>query len=159
MTRLLLDTHVLLWWLGGSRKLGRTARETIAAPTTAVWVSVATAWEIAIKVGLGRLDLGEPLDVCLPREIDRSGFGVLPVELAHALAVTRLPPHHRDPSDRLLVCQALQLGLTLTTADRTFRAYAVSVLDARRDAPLGRQPIRKTLPAGVVGLEPTNHPP
>ncbi len=129
--RLLLDTHVLLWWLGGSRKLGRTAAAAISAPTTAVWVSAASAWEIAIKVGLGRLDLGEPPDVCLPREIERSGFGVLPVDIVHALAVARLPPHHRDPFDRLLVAQTIALGLTLATGDDVFRAYAAPLLDAR----------------------------
>jgi PIN domain nuclease of toxin-antitoxin system len=128
--RLLLDTHTLLWWLGASRRLGRTARALIASPDSTVWVSAATAWEIAIKTALGRLDLGEPPEVCLPREIERGGFRPLPVGLAHALAVRALPPHHSDPFDRLLIAQAGLEGLTLVTADASIPRYGVPTIDA-----------------------------
>ncbi len=129
---LLLDTHVLLWWLAASPKLGAGARKAIASPDATVWISAATAWEIAIKTSLGRLTLGEPPDVALPRELDRNGFRPLAVTIAHALAVRRLPTHHMDPFDRLLIAQAALEGLTLVTADPILRRYDVVVLDASR---------------------------
>jgi PIN domain nuclease of toxin-antitoxin system len=128
---LLLDTHTFLWWLEGSRKLGRRARRTIGAAESAVWVSAATAWEIAIKTALGRLTLSEAPETCLPREILRSGFQPLAISIGHALAVRALPPHHADPFDRLLVAQAEAEGMTLVTADTVFERYGVPTLDAR----------------------------
>ncbi|MFI5178522.1 MAG: type II toxin-antitoxin system VapC family toxin [Vicinamibacterales bacterium] len=129
---LLLDTHAFLWWLEGHRKLGRRARTAIEQAEAGVWISAASAWEIAIKVGLGRLELDEPPEACLPREMERSGFQPLAVSVAHALAVRALPPHHADPFDRLLVVQAEAEGLTLVTADAVFGRYGVPTLDARR---------------------------
>jgi PIN domain nuclease of toxin-antitoxin system len=128
---LLLDTHTFLWWLEGSRKLGRRARATIGAAESAVWVSAATAWEIAIKMALGRLALREPPETCLPREILHSGFQTLAISVAHALAVRALPLHHADPFDRMLVAQAEAEGMTLVTADSIFERYGVPTLDAR----------------------------
>ncbi len=128
--KLLLDTHVLLWWLDGSHKLGRVAREAVASEHSAVWVSAATAWEIAIKVGLGRLSLGEPPETCVPRELERSGFQPLSVSIPHALAVRSLKRHHSDPFDRLLVAQAKLEQLTVVTADGIFAKYGVDTLDA-----------------------------
>jgi PIN domain nuclease of toxin-antitoxin system len=128
---LLLDTHPFLWWLDGSRKLGRRARRSIEAAEASVWVSAATAWEIAIKVGSGRLSLDEPPDVCLPREIERSRFQPLAITVAHALAAGTLPPHHADPFDRVLVAQAEAEGLILVTADTIFERYDIRTLDAR----------------------------
>jgi PIN domain nuclease of toxin-antitoxin system len=127
---LLLDTHTFLWWLEGSRKLGRRARATIGAES-AVWVSAATAWEIAIKMALGRLALRESPETCLPREILRSGFQTLAISVAHALAVRTLPMHHADPFDRMLVAQAEAERMTLVTADTIFERYGVLTLDAR----------------------------
>ena len=127
---LLLDTQVLLWWLDGSPRLGRRTHARIAHPESTVWVSAATAWEIAIKAGLGRLDLGEPPETCLPREMECSGFRSLPVTVAHALAVRTLPRLHGDPFDRLLIAQALLEGLTLITSDAAIARYPVSQIDA-----------------------------
>lgn len=129
---LLLDTHTLIWWLEGNRKLGRRARGAIEAAGAVVWISAASAWEIAIKVALGRLDLSEPPDVCLPREMQRSRFQPLAVSLDHALAVRALPAHHADPFDRMLIAQAEAEGLTLVTADTVFERYGVQTLDARQ---------------------------
>ena len=128
----LLDTHVWLWWLKGSAALGPRTRARISAANTVVWVSAASAWEIAIKVGLGRLNLGEPPRVCLPREARRSGFRPLTISLEHAAAVTELPAHHRDPFDRLLVVQAQAEGLTILTTDPQIVRYDVPTLDASR---------------------------
>jgi len=127
---LLLDTHALLWWLASDRKLGPFAKKQVADPGNVVWVSAATAWEIAIKVGIGRLDLGEPPEQCLPREIERGGFRSLAVTVAHALAVRTLPRHHADPFDRLLIAQAVTDGLRIVTADSAFDRYGVATLAA-----------------------------
>ena len=129
---LLLDTHVLLWWLEGSSRLGPVAREAVGSGERSVWVSAASAWEIAIKASLGRLRLSEPVESCLPREIERSGFQPLAVSIGHALAVSGLPRHHADPFDRMLVVQARAEGLTFVTSDRIFGDYGIQTLDAWR---------------------------
>jgi PIN domain nuclease of toxin-antitoxin system len=126
---LLLDTHAFLWWLEGSRKLGRRARRAIESGEI-VWVSAASAWEIAIKTAIGRVDLDGPPGVVLPREIERSGFQPLAVSVAHALAAGALPPHHADPFDRMLIAQADAEDVTLVTADEVFEHYGISTLDA-----------------------------
>ncbi len=112
--------------------LGRRARALIARPSTQVWVSAATAWEIAIKTALGRLEMGEPPEICLPREMERSAFSELPVSVAHALAVRALPPHHQDPFDRLLIVQAQIEQLSLVTADPLVTRYDVPTVDPRQ---------------------------
>jgi PIN domain nuclease of toxin-antitoxin system len=130
---LLLDTHVWLWWLEDNPQLGTRTRAALGRREAMVWVSAASAWEIAIKVALGRLDLGEPPDVCLPRELKRSDFRPLAVGVDHALAVGRLPPHHRDPFDRLLIVQTQMEGLTLVTADPySVRSASTGSTDAAR---------------------------
>lgn len=129
---LLLDTHVWLWWLDDDPQLGPQTRFAIGRADAAVWVSAASAWEIAVKVALGRLDLGEPPEVCLPREAKRSGFRPLSVSLEHAARVGRLPPHHRDPFDRLLVAQAQLDGLTIVTTDPKIAKYDVPTLNPSR---------------------------
>ena len=127
---LLLDTHVFLWWLDDNPRLGPRSRAAIADPDSTVWVSAATAWEIAIKTGLGRLEMSEPPEDVLPREIERGDFRPLAILVEHALAVRTLPLHHRDPFDRLLIAQAMAEELRLITADRAFAHYNVSLIDA-----------------------------
>jgi PIN domain nuclease of toxin-antitoxin system len=122
---LLLDTHTTLWWLSGSA-LSKPARSAIADPDTTVLVSSASAWEMAIKAALGRLDM--PAD--LGSALATSGFDVLEVSLEHALAVRDLPPLHRDPFDRMLVAQALCEGAVLVTRDARLADYGVRVLSA-----------------------------
>jgi PIN domain nuclease of toxin-antitoxin system len=130
--RLLLDTHTVLWWLEGSARLGKTARIAIGRDDALVWISAASAWEIAIKIALGRLSMREPPEECLPREFERSGFQPLAITVDHALAVRALPNHHPDPFDRLLIAQANLEALTIVTADAAFQKYRVSTLDATR---------------------------
>ncbi len=122
--RLLLDTHVVLWWLGRSRRLGPDAQAAISNPTSEVHVSGLSAGEIAIKKSLGRLDAPDDL----PEQLAAHGFAELPLTIRHGLALAELPLHHRDPFDRLLVAQAQLEGLTIVTRDRTFDAYDVQVL-------------------------------
>ena len=118
MTRLLLDTQVVLWALGGHRRLSREARRLIEAAD--VLVSAASIWEIAIKASVGRLD-ADPAAVSAA--LAPSGFGELPVTAEHAVRVASLPQHHRDPFDRLLVAQSLVEGLVLLTSDSQLTRY------------------------------------
>jgi PIN domain nuclease of toxin-antitoxin system len=108
--------------------LSTTAKSVIEDAANRKLVSVASCWEVAIKVGLGKLDLGEPSRTFLPREIARNNFEVLNVTLAHATAVEALPLYHRDPFDRLLVAQAMLESLTIVGADTAFDAYGVQRL-------------------------------
>lgn len=118
--RLLLDTHVYLWYLVDSPKLSRTARATIATADE-VFVSAASIWEATIKAGLGKVKADLPL---LVEGIEASGFSELPVTAAHAAAVAQLRPLHRDPFDRLLVAQAIFEPLRLLTADPVLVEYS-----------------------------------
>jgi PIN domain nuclease of toxin-antitoxin system len=127
--RILLDTHVWLWWYAGDRRLGREAMALIkSAPE--VRVSAASAWEIAIKRALGKLVIRDALEIS--RELERDGFTELPVAITHAEAVHELPALHRDPFDRMLVAQAQIEGLTIVTADDAIARYGIPVIDARR---------------------------
>jgi PIN domain nuclease of toxin-antitoxin system len=121
--RLLLDTHVLLWWLVDDRKLGKTAREIIANPNNDVHVSTASVWEAAIKAALGRLEV--ELDD-LEEAIVRNGFRPLPIGFRHAVTAGRLPSVHRDPFDRMLVAQARVEELRIVSHDRVFERYGLS---------------------------------
>lgn len=119
----LLDTHVLLWWLNGD-SMTSEATEAIADPGQRVMVSAASMWEIAIKSALGKLNT----DADTIAEAAADDFDPLPVHWRHATAVGRLPPHHRDPFDRLLMAQAQIDDLTIITHDRMFAEYEVGVL-------------------------------
>lgn len=125
---LLLDTHVLLWFLNDDPQLVSTAKLLIEEPAHRKFVSVATCWEIAIKVGLKKLDLGEPATTFLPRELATNHFDLLRIELVHATFVEALPKHHKDPFDRLLAAQALVEHIPLVSADAIFDQYGVNRL-------------------------------
>lgn len=129
---LLLDTHVFLWWLDDHDRLGKIALKEIGNAENVVWVSAVVAWEIAIKVSLGRLQIEGDVQSRLPGELEYYDFRPLPISLQHALAVMDLPPHHGDPFDRLLIAQALTDGLRIVTADSKFSAYGTSILEADR---------------------------
>jgi PIN domain nuclease of toxin-antitoxin system len=121
--RLLLDTHVLLWWLADDRKLGKSAREVIANPNNDVLVSSASLWEAAIKAALGRLEI--ELDD-LEDAILRNGFQPLPIGFRHAITAGRLPAVHRDPFDRMLIAQASVEELRVISHDRVFERYGLN---------------------------------
>jgi PIN domain nuclease of toxin-antitoxin system len=122
--RLLLDTHVVLWQLSGSRELGVRARETIAAAAELVF-SVVSFAEIGVKAAVGKLSVPEDLQA----QVVGTGVRVLGLSPDDGLAVASLPLHHRDPFDRLLIAQAKQGGFALVTADPRIHAYEVAVLD------------------------------
>jgi PIN domain nuclease of toxin-antitoxin system len=122
-SRLLLDTHVFLWWRGEPSKLSSKVRSSIATADI-VFVSAVSAWEAAIKVSLGRLELPDTIGV----GVLASGFEKLVISFSHAERAGGLPPHHRDPFDRMLVAQAQTEGLTLVTHDRLLEPYDVEII-------------------------------
>lgn len=121
---LLLDTHIVLWWLTDDATLADEIKDRLDREVD-VYVSSATVWEVAIKQALGKLD---PPD--LPEQIRDSGFRLLDITAEHGIAAGRLPIHHRDPFDRMLVAQAQIEGLTLVTRDAHIQKYDVDVLTA-----------------------------
>jgi PIN domain nuclease of toxin-antitoxin system len=121
VNRVLVDTHALLWWLIDDAGLSQTARQALSDPANDVLVSTASVWEIAIKRALGKLSAPDDL----PDYIEAQGFGWLPVQAEHAWRVGDLPPHHRDPFDRLLVAQSLVERIPIVSADARFAAYGV----------------------------------
>lgn len=123
MTRYLLDTHVALWWAQGSPKLSKRARALIEDGSREIHLSVVSVWESSIKAAGGKLQLpAEPLTF-FQALVSRSHFTVLPVHLTHAAAVFSLPRVHRDPFDRLLICQARSEDLILISDDQIFGKY------------------------------------
>jgi PIN domain nuclease of toxin-antitoxin system len=128
--RLLLDTYVLIWAATDAARLRPEARAALEDGAHDVFVSVVTAWEIAIKQSLGKLKLARPAERWLPDVLKRTGFEVAEVSLSAALAVRDLAWHHRDPFDRLLVAQALDQQYTIVTHDAAIQSYGVPVLRA-----------------------------
>lgn len=123
---LLLDAHALLWWLDDNPELAAQARDSIADPLNDVFVSSATAWEIEIKRALGKLQA--PME--LVDALEPAGLGGLPITLRDAESAARLPGHHRDPFDRMLVAQAQRLDAILVTRDEIFARYGMEILPA-----------------------------
>jgi PIN domain nuclease of toxin-antitoxin system len=124
--KLLLDTHALLWWAEDDPRLGKKARTAIAKHGGCV--SLASAWELSIKVSLGKLRLAKPVERYFEEQVLDNAFTPLPIELRHIGFVETLPHHHGDPFDRLLIAQASLLGLTLLTANKIFSKYKVKRL-------------------------------
>ena len=127
MTRLLLDTHLVLWWLNGDPRLPQPVLKRVQAPEAEVFVSQASLWEMAIKVSIGRLQVDLPE---LERQVPLQGFRWLPISNAHVLAVADLETDgvHRDPFDRLLVCQSRVEPMLLLTVDSQLRSYGATVI-------------------------------
>jgi PIN domain nuclease of toxin-antitoxin system len=127
---LLLDTHVVIWWLEKNPRLGPKTKAMLRDPDTLPWVSAATVWEVSIKAALKRLELAEPPEVWVPRLLHEWGVRELPISFTHAMAVRTLPLLHHDPFDRMLIAQAQGEDLTLVTADPAIMAYDVRTIDA-----------------------------
>jgi PIN domain nuclease of toxin-antitoxin system len=120
---ILLDTHILLWFVKGDARLAVPKRDAIAAPANHILVSLASLWEIAIKTSLGKLDIPAGLDLLVPAEMD-----FLNTTLAHIQSVQTLPFHHKDPFDRMLIAQALTEDIHIMTDDPNFPRYGVKVI-------------------------------
>ncbi len=126
--RLLLDTHAFIWWLSDNKLLSAPAHEAVAEPANVVFVSAASAWEIATKRRIGKLPLANRLVGKLGRVLAREQFLELPIALAHAEIAGALPGAHRDPFDRMLIAQAISEDLTLVSNERLFDAFGVARL-------------------------------
>lgn len=123
--RLLLDTHVFLWWVTDAPELSAKARKVIADEANACYLSLASCWEMAIKASLGKLRLAGALDRFIPEQLAANGFSLLNIDFRHTARIEALPFHHRDPFDRLLVAQAQVEKLTLVSADAVLSEYGV----------------------------------
>jgi len=127
--KFLLDTHVLLWFISGDARLPAEWRDTISHPQHEICLSVVSLWEAIIKYQLGRLSLPEPPERYLPKQRERHQIANLPLDEASVQQLATLSPIHRDPFDRMLVCQAIEHKLTTITVDDVFRAYPAPVLE------------------------------
>jgi len=126
--RLLLDTHALLWFSAGDKRVSRKAKDLIADPENELLLSLASVWEISIKSSLGKLALPDTVDRFIDSARQHVPFRLLPIELSHVFRVARLSMHHRDPFDRLLVAQALVEGVPIVGSDEQFDGYDVERL-------------------------------
>lgn len=123
--RVLLDTHIVLWWLTGDRRLSKQADRVIKDADNVIFVSAASIWEVAVKTGLGQIE-ADPF--AIQAAIEPSGFAELPVTGKHTAQVATLPSHHRDPFDRMLLAQSLAEPMRLLTSDATLARYGDIVL-------------------------------
>ena len=126
--KLLLDTHVFLWWCLDDAHLSEDAKAAIAEGENEIFLSTASVWEIVIKVGLGKLDLPDPPGKFIPARLKQHSFQPLGVLMEHALAISRLEDFHRDLFDRLLVAQSLVEGFPLITGDPLMRKYPIKII-------------------------------
>lgn len=126
--KLLLDTHIFIWWADQPEKLSHDALSALEDEANELLLSVAGIWEMQIKIQLGKLNLSVPLRDLLKNQQETNDLTVLPVTLRHVLALDALPFHHKDPFDRLLIAQSIEEELTIVTADSQFSAYSIKLL-------------------------------
>jgi PIN domain nuclease of toxin-antitoxin system len=122
---ILLDTHAFLWFVDDNPRLSQPARVLIESEESQPFLSVASLWEIAIKISLGKLTLNQDYETFMPRQLALNGVGLLNISMEHTAAVAALPFHHRDPFDRLLAVQSKIENMTFVSADPVFDAYGV----------------------------------
>jgi PIN domain nuclease of toxin-antitoxin system len=126
--RILLDTHCWLWWITTPERLSAKVLQLLAEGRNELFFSAASSWEIAIKYALGKLPLPEKPEKFIPSRLARDAITPLPIHHIHALHVASLPPHHRDPFDRLLISQAQLEGLPIVTVDKQFENYEIEII-------------------------------
>jgi PIN domain nuclease of toxin-antitoxin system len=127
--RILLDTHIFLWFISGDAQLSTNVRDAIRDPDNEVYLSAVSVWEAIVKYQLGKLPLPEHPETYLPKQRDlHQIIASLALDERSVIQLAKLSPLHRDPFDRMLICQALQNGLTIATVDSAVRAYPVSVI-------------------------------
>jgi len=126
--RALLDTSCFLWFIAGSDRLSANARNFILDLNNELMLSAASLWEIAIKVSLGKLDLLKSFEELIPDQIQRNTIGLLPIEIEHLSTLIKLPFHHRDPFDRLIIAQGVTEGLPVISGDSVFQKYNIEVI-------------------------------
>jgi PIN domain nuclease of toxin-antitoxin system len=123
----LLDTHTFLWAISDDPRLSRRAQQTFTGPND-LWLSVASIWEIMIKVKTGKLPFPQPAGPYLVKKLGQNRIEVLPIKLDHVLGIENLVVHHRDPFDRILIAQSLEENLPIVTSDPWFSHYPVAVI-------------------------------
>lgn len=126
--RILLDTHAFLWWVANDPNLSATAHQTIGNGSNEVFFSAASSWEIAIKAQIGKLMLPANLEQFISSQLAQNNFTVLPIHISHTLGTYRLPMHHRDPFDRILVAQSQLEAIPIVTADPLIAQYGVQTI-------------------------------
>jgi len=126
--RVLLDTNSFLWFISGSNRLSIDAQRFIADLDNQLVLSLASLWEIAIKISIGKLELLQPFDQLIPQQIKENDIHVMLIELSHLTKILGLPFHHRDPFDRLIIAQALTEGLSVISPDIVFSKYSVKLI-------------------------------
>ncbi len=126
--KLLLDTHTLLWFIAGSPNLSAAARTLIEDAANEKYVSIASLWETAIKISIGKMTLAAPFDVLFPHQLQINGFELLPIKINHTSTVAALPFHHRDPFDRIMIAQVIEENMNLVSIDAVFDDYSVTRL-------------------------------
>lgn len=126
--RLLLDTCIFLWLISGDNRLSNSIREDICDPENEVFLSTVSIWESIVKHQIGRLPLPGPPAEYLPAQRKRHNISSLPLDEGSVVNLSNLPPIHRDPFDRMLICQAIEHQLTLVTVDNMIRSYPVETM-------------------------------
>jgi len=126
--KILLDTHAFLWWITDDAKLSKFAREIMGDGENTLFLSAASAWEIAIKARLGRLKIPAQPDRFIAEQMQQNAMQALPIQISHTLHVYHLPKHHQNPFDRMLVAQARLEDLTLLSSDQHMRKYDVEII-------------------------------
>jgi len=125
---LLLDSHALISWHEEPKQLSSRAFQAISDPANKIFLSIASIWEIQIKIQIGKFKFVEPLVDVIQTEQTQNSFRLLPIEFSHVLALANLPFHHKDPFDRLLISQSVVENMTLVSADKRLSAYDVNLL-------------------------------
>ncbi len=128
MASYLLDTHIFLWWIDADPRLPQTIRQIIADPNNQLFLSAASVWEMAIKAGLGKLNLEGDPEAFLAKHLRQNAITAMPIQMSHAAHVFRLPYHHRDPFDRLLIAQSQLEKTPILSTDRWIKLYDVEVI-------------------------------
>jgi PIN domain nuclease of toxin-antitoxin system len=123
--KLLLDTHIFLWFIVGDLKLGSKARLLIEDAANEKFVSAASLWEIAVKHSLGKLNLSDDFDALFPKQLEINGFEMLPIKTTHLSKLISLPFYHRDPFDRLIAAQAISENMQIVSVDEIFDSYKI----------------------------------
>ncbi|MGB6297784.1 MAG: type II toxin-antitoxin system VapC family toxin [Rivularia sp. (in: cyanobacteria)] len=126
--KILLDTHIFLWFISDDNKLATDIRDAISDYDNEVYLSIISIWECIVKYKLGKLPLPESPDIYLPKQRDRHQIINLNLDESSVVKLTKLPSLHRDPFDRMLICQALQHNLSIATADKAIRAYPIKLI-------------------------------
>ena len=126
--KILLDTHIFLWFISDNSRLSPNVQSVIQDTKNTVYLSAVSIWEVIVKYQLGKLQLPESPEIYLPKQRDRHQISSLPLDEGSVAQLASLPSLHRDPFDRMLICQALQNNLTMATEDKAVKAYPITVL-------------------------------